>query len=588
MHDLNLYQVLYALTRITGDDKYKAAANDALSWFFNHCQSKPHPILTEVTDRIELDWPDNWHIFGPLPAGSGPLPPRDLQRIPSEIRVGEKTYRPIPFKPVEFTIDLAYPLGGYGFEPLPADEKPDRWRRKPPQEDTDTEGNVAYLFAAFQASADGKLLVGAGANHSMEWFLDGEKLFKAPKTEMGRKGAFVLDHVFSFPVTKGNHVLAVRLVAGRTGWVFSSLSAKALENVLKQGTDLLAWGEHLSWDFRWEAPISGGGGHGSYRERIHEFYRPWLLWKRSFELAPEPCTRFARGLWEHQIHDQKTGDFSRHANFDWHRTDDGSQFPRHGGFYIDTWAWAYEKSKDAVFLKAISVLVESFEARRTKDWGRFVPAGAIPMQTRKPGIYEATSNLSLAIDLDRAASRVPPELARTMRRCAKTIDEIYLRKSEDVWRLFAKEGHVRTYWRDGYGGSGHTFAKEAMLCLLRFRQTGNAGYRKRVLTWADEYLDQPPAAEDLLSPGVLGDAILLEIAAFRMTGDEKYLERAARFGRFAVRTFFDHPSALPRATTKHDHYEAIMRADTLAMGLLELWVAKTKPELDLKMMYSDR
>ncbi len=108
------------------------------------------------------------------------------------------------------------------------------------------------------------------------------------------------------------------------------------------------------------------------------------------------------------------------------------------------------------------------------------------------------------------------------------------------------------------------------------------------MKWADEYLDQPPAAEDLLSPGVLGDAILLEIAAFQITGDERYLERADRFGRFAVRTFFDHPSALPCATTKHDHYEAIMRADTLAMGLLELWVAKTKFELDLKMVYSDR
>jgi len=39
MHDLNLYQVLYALTKITSDTRYAAAADETLAWFFKHCQS---------------------------------------------------------------------------------------------------------------------------------------------------------------------------------------------------------------------------------------------------------------------------------------------------------------------------------------------------------------------------------------------------------------------------------------------------------------------------------------------------------------------------------------------------------------------
>ncbi|MHC4336676.1 MAG: hypothetical protein ACYSTG_01840, partial [Planctomycetota bacterium] len=39
MHDQNLYQVLYALTEITGDKHYAQEADRTIEWFFRHCQS---------------------------------------------------------------------------------------------------------------------------------------------------------------------------------------------------------------------------------------------------------------------------------------------------------------------------------------------------------------------------------------------------------------------------------------------------------------------------------------------------------------------------------------------------------------------
>ena len=67
-------------------------------------------------------------------------------------------------------------------------------------------------------------------------------------------------------------------------------------------TGLFYWGAHAGWDFQTESRIDKPAGN------VHEFYRPYVLWDRSWQLAPEPCRRFALGLWEHQIGNHRTGD----------------------------------------------------------------------------------------------------------------------------------------------------------------------------------------------------------------------------------------------------------------------------------------
>ncbi|MDH4241306.1 MAG: VCBS repeat-containing protein, partial [Phycisphaerae bacterium] len=119
------------------------------------------------------------------------------------------------------------------------------------------------------------------------------------------------------------------------------------KNTQSPVTGLLPWGEHLSWDVMQDIPISSGTDYN------HEFARPWVLWDRSFELSPEASKQFALGLWNHQIANQKTGGFDRHAPYDRHGPVDGKDFARHGGFYIHTWAHAYKHTKDETFLRAI-------------------------------------------------------------------------------------------------------------------------------------------------------------------------------------------------------------------------------------------
>ena len=77
-------------------------------------------------------------------------------------------------------------------------------------------------------------------------------------------------------------------------------------------------------------------------------------------------------------------------------------------------------------------------------------------------------------------------------------------------------------------------------------------------------------------------------AAHRLTRDAKFLDRADVFAKAALDVFFKDGSPLPRASSKHNHYETITRGDTLAMVLLDLWAACAKPSLDLDMVWDDR
>ena len=66
----------------------------------------------------------------------------------------------------------------------------------------------------------------------------------------------------------------------------------------------------------------------------------------------------------------------------------------------------------------------------------------------------------------------------------------------------------------------------------------------------------------------VGHAISLQVAAWRSTAQQRYLDRARYFGDYALKTIFDAP--LPRANASSKRYESIAGADTLALAMVEL------------------
>jgi hypothetical protein len=304
-------------------------------------------------------------------------------------------------------------------------------------------------------------------------------------------------------------------------------------------TSLLPWGEHLSWDVMFDQPISGG------EETMHEFARPWVLWDRSFALAPEACAKFALGLWEHQIANHKTGGFDRHAPYFEHGPVDGKDFPRHAGFYIGTWCYAYQYSTNEVYLRAIESLLARFERKRAQKDGSQV--GTIG-----------------PLDCHTAATMVPEPLASRLRTFAAKEDELIL---PDLQKEAARPRSTIPMWQSGY--SAGTLGSSAMFCLGRYEQIGDKRYRDLLVAIADAYVDSRPEEDVDAWPMSFAHAISAEAAAYRFTQRPTYREQAQRLAQLAVETFWqDNP--LPRASFQTGHYETITGADSLALSLLEV------------------
>ena len=360
------------------------------------------------------------------------------------------------------------------------------------------------------------------------------------------------------------------------------------EHCGSDATGLMPWGEHIGWDFYTESIIDKPAG------TTHEYFRPWVLWARSYELAPAACERFALGVWEHQIGDHTSGNFSRHARYDRHGPGTDSEYPRHGGFYIATWTAAYEKTENPVFLTAIETLLDYFDGRRSPK-SDAIPAESAPRS--KGQTVWPPSNLSLAVDLWEGASKVPSGLAEKMRASASRSDAVFLKIAHDLApggngfvgqteiHTLTPQSYSKGVWKAGYGtGNDTAFAN---LCLLRYQQVKLEGYRKLIVQTADRYLGQDPDLSVPLHPGTFGNLIFLMLGVYDLTGEEKYLASATDYANTAVGLFLD-DSPLPKATSQHDHYEAVTMGDTLMMGLLKLWVVKNRLENRPRLVYTDR
>lgn len=337
-----------------------------------------------------------------------------------------------------------------------------------------------------------------------------------------------------------------------------------LTNAQSPRTGLLPWGEHLSWNVMTDEVAS------AHPQAVHEFARPWMLWPRCFELAPDASLAFAMGLWNSQIADHQTGAFNRHASLDTSAPTAGMDFARHAGFYIRTWAEAYAHTGDPAFLQAIDVVLSRYEKKRH-------PVTGLIESVSGSTSANAALSLSLAIDCDGAARKAPEPLRTRLRRFALREDEVFCSLPHDLKAGgFAlnfdaatgkPDGSLTPLWGAKYGA--FTTAAVAMMCVGRYHNVGNAAYRDLIVAAADAYMDSLPGDGVDAWPMTFGHAISLELAAFAVTARKEYHDRAFSLAETAVQKFFD-GGPLPRASLKTDHYETITGGDTLALALAEL------------------
>jgi hypothetical protein len=241
---------------------------------------------------------------------------------------------------------------------------------------------------------------------------------------------------------------------------------------------------------------------------------------------------------------------------------------RQAGFRIRTWAEALAATKDETFLNAIDTVLARLEEG-------FTPTTS-DGQSARPG-SDRYPSVSLAIDCDGAARKVPEPLRGRLHRLARDIDVRFCSLPHDLNQKQgfaaspsdadgASHGGYTHRWQNPHRG---TTAAVAVICVSRYENTGNVAYRDLIVAAADAYLDSLPDEQIDAWPLTFGQAITLQLSAFRITARPEYHRRATQLGQVAIERFFD-DSPLPRASLKSDHYEATTGADTLVLALAEL------------------
>ena len=344
-------------------------------------------------------------------------------------------------------------------------------------------------------------------------------------------------------------------------------------------TRLFAWGEHLCWDLKTDA----WGAHGS--KATHEPKRPTVLFDTLYRLNAKAMIDHCDGVWEHQIFSHQDGNFSRHARYDAHGPGKDMDFPKEGGYFINDWARAYQKTGASRFLDYIDVLASRYLGKMKTTTKNLIAFDSVR------GYADTSSSISLAIDCHEAAGRLSPGRVRDkLLLLAGGIDEglqalphelkgpgfVQYVTVEDDYKLYEhkKNGGYSFTWNMKYGRK--TTAMLGVLFYTRYTQLGAGGqkdkYKEMVLQAADKYMSTDPNMEDRPWPVEIGIATFLQLAVYELTGKQDRLDRAKHFADLGISTYWSGNSPLPKADPECNQYENITRADTLAYALLKIHV----------------
>lgn len=351
-------------------------------------------------------------------------------------------------------------------------------------------------------------------------------------------------------------------------------------------TGLFPWGEHAYWHLeedrvgdshRLALPNKAPGT--TLHDHLHQ--APVWLWKKLHAFNPSCVERFAEGL-DYHYKDGEPREYIRHAHIErrerLERGPASSDFPRHGGFYILDWSFAYGKSQRADFLMQIETMMDYW-------WIHRDPAGLLLSTTRGPEAPAPMHNantpaqtVSLAASLLEAAELLDgtqSELTDRMRKRAGVYTDGFLSAPHDpdagVFVSACRRGtnevlNTNPVWGSIYGN--WPLAYVALIALCIFRRTED----ERLLNWADgaaRWHLRTPFPEGVPVPAMdAGLAIELLADLYDLTGDSDWLDRGMELARTLIPVYMD--GDLVRGAAGIDWYESQMVPGDLLHGLARL------------------
>ena len=352
-------------------------------------------------------------------------------------------------------------------------------------------------------------------------------------------------------------------------------------------TGLFPWGEHSFWNLA-EDKVGNGFplAYDWWKDpAIHDHLgpAPFWLWEKLYEYNPRCVERFAEGL-DYHWKEGEPLEYCRHANIEVkvRRVREGRScdFPRHGGFYIMDWSFAYTKTGRKDFLEQIHRMLDYW-------WTKRLAHGMLPLESRTPEdidvIYNLTSPgqaMSLAASLLETAEFLDdkdPELASRMRERGEVYAGCFLSLPHDlengVYVSCTKQdtGEIvstMSSWGSVYGSG--TSAGVGAACVGFYRRTGSEGFYR----WAESvgkcYLEDP-LPEGAAIPSVdLGTAIGFMADLYEVTGDSSWLDAGLKLAETLMAVYLD--GDLPRGAAGIDYYDSQMGPGSLLCALARIAV----------------
>ena len=376
-------------------------------------------------------------------------------------------------------------------------------------------------------------------------------------------------------------------------------------------TGLFPWGEHSCWNLVDDCVGNIYRSSGSRDvETTHDHLRstPLWLWEKLNTYKPECVQQFAVGLRSHWLPADDTYplEYSRHAYMDSHEPYAGGHieyspdFPRHGGFYIFDWAYAYSQSHNIEHLLQLKRMLDYHWQRKNPDNLLFIESRPRP---NSQGSLAVTQTLSLASSLLEAAVLVEsaaPALADEMRDHAYDYIEGFFRVSTgfekdhepcvfyNLWNPDEpQKSRIASIWGSSYGKTPVCYGACNALCvyrlthdkrLLEYAKAAGRGYMREAFP-TDV---QAPAMDAGMGLGLLADL-------YDITGDSKWLEGALTLSKQLVAVYFEADKALPRGAAGIDWYESQMGPGFLLHGLARTaLLAQDKDNCMLEADYTGR
>jgi len=269
-------------------------------------------------------------------------------------------------------------------------------------------------------------------------------------------------------------------------------------------TGIFPWGEHAFWNLK-EDKVAGS---------IHDHLRqaPVWLWEKLYEYNPKCVERFAEGLDYHW----KAGEpleYSRHANINAQtRQGRGARacdFPRHSGFYILDWAFAYMKTGRADFLQQINRALNYWWDKRD-DKGLLLTESRSPQN--EPQFYKVNApgqTISLAVSLLESAILLEKKKSGISERMCQRA-KVYI---------------------DGFFAAPHDLEKG--IFVISCKQDTNELINAMPI-WGSRYGIWPASYIALVC-----------LCGYRITGDERFLRWSEAVGRFYINELFPDNVAVP-------------------------------------------